>query len=156
DARWHAIAALGWIGRDAAEATPDLVRATRALNSEVVRKAIEALGRTATDGDAATAALVAAGARNKHDDQIAAAFADLGKLAVPSLLTIARKPAAERYDAIRRLGAIGPDASGAVPLLRDEFLAFRNDHGVYADALVKIGPAAIPAFVAGLKSDDDK
>lgn len=105
-------------------------------------------------------------------DYAAKALAEIGpaaKGAVPSLIKLVKNPNADYYigdgriiaptrrRAIEVLGAIGPEAVAAVPILTDLFLE-NEELGIDAsEALVKLGSAAkgaVPSLIEVLKNEN--
>jgi HEAT repeat protein len=88
----------------------------------------------------------------------AGALAKLGpraKAAVPELVAGLRETRIDEGPAIVALGAIGPQAKEAVPVLIPRLFIIRrcsNISGLAAQALVRIGPAAVPDLVKALNA----
>ncbi len=118
--RTKAARALGCFGPQAAEAAPRLVELLRDPASNVRIQAAIALARIGQSSEAALPILLQAfhepGLRNLD---LAEGLGRIGRPALPALLKLASRGSGEaRLDAIRALGAMGPAAASAVPMLR--------------------------------------
>jgi HEAT repeat protein/tRNA A-37 threonylcarbamoyl transferase component Bud32 len=130
-ARWRSAVALGEIGGRAREAVPSLVDALDDDDEGVRWAAATALAKL---GPAARDAVPA----------LTAALAD-------------KKDEVVRRHAVVALGRMGPGAHNAVAALigvfKDRDASLRDEAG---DALVSIGPAAVPGLIEALKDDDER
>jgi HEAT repeat protein len=163
DVRYHALAAVGWIGPDAAELTPRVLACLKHPDAGVRRKAAEALGRVAAAPDTATPALAAALADPHRDVRDAAgdALVQFGAKAVPALVAVLDKqPPAVCITAAEALGRIGPAAKDAIAPLVKMLLTPSDQETttavafapVAAEALRQIGKDAIPALAEVVKT----
>jgi HEAT repeat protein len=157
DTRYYAVWALGLLGPDARDKTPDVIKLLRDADAHVRRKAIYSLGRIGPAQDAVPA-LIRVFADDDPDLRAAAedACARFGKAAVPALIKAAESAERPlRFHGILTLGRIGPDAGDALPVLtvllngKDQRLAFEA-----AAALAKLGKQSLPALTAALNSDN--
>jgi HEAT repeat protein len=130
-ARWRAAMALGEIGGRAREAVPSLVDALDDADESVRWAAATALGKLGPAARDAVPALTAA-LSDKKDEVV-------------------------RRHAAVALGKVGPAAHNAVAALiaafKDRDASIRDDA---SDALVSIGPAAVPGLIEALKDDDER
>jgi serine/threonine protein kinase len=130
-ARWRAAMALGEIGGRAREAVPALVDALDDDDESVRLAAATALGKLGPAARDAVPTLTAA-LSDKKDEVL-------------------------RRHAAVALGRIGPPAHNAVAALiaafKDRDTAMRDDA---SNALVSIGPAAVPGLIEALKDDDER
>ena len=158
DARFYAIWALGWVGPDAADAAPDLIKAMADKDDNIRRKAAYSLGRIAASPKKTIDVLLAA-FKDPHEDVRQAAsdaLAKFGKDAVPGLLEALKDTDVKvRLQAARAVHEMGTDAKDAAPLLRDLLLAKDSGNEVndYAQALSKLGKAGVPALIDAFKDD---
>jgi HEAT repeat protein len=162
DQRYYALSAVGWIGPAAKDLAPQVIGSLNHKSESVRRKAAYALGSIAAAPEDAVGALIKLLGDSNGDVRKAASdsLARYGDRAVPALLReVAAKDIGLRVGVIRALGAIGTDARDAVPPLRAALLA--NDYPEYkdagvtaaaAEALSKIGKAALAALADGVKS----
>lgn len=156
--RYYAAWGLGRLGPDAKDAYSPLTQSLRDKNGDVRRKAAWAVVQLKPDPAATIPLLVALFTDVDIDVREAAAdaTATFGKAAVPQLLVAVQAPGPEvRRIAIRAIGAIGPDAADAIPMLRA--LLLDPDSGLQeesAAALAQMGKPAIPVLAAALKTDD--
>ncbi|HEY3120146.1 MAG TPA: HEAT repeat domain-containing protein [Vicinamibacteria bacterium] len=130
-ARWRAAMALGEIGSRAREAVPALVEVLDDEDESVRWAAATALAKLGPAARDAVPALTAA-LSDKKDEVL-------------------------RRHAAVALGKVGPAAHNAVAALIGAFKDFdatmRDDAG---NALVSIGPAAVPGLIEALKDDDER
>jgi HEAT repeat protein len=170
--RSHAAAALGEIGPDAREVVPALAAALKDFDTKVRSHAAAALGNIGPDAREAVPALAAA-LKDFDYYVVRTAAAALGKIgpdareAVPALGAILQDPDEE----VCRIAAVALDKMrldaglDAVPatVLFNPANNVRNSFGnslkedlrwTAAEALVGIGPAAMPALSAALKDPD--
>lgn len=159
DTRFYTIWALGWIGPEAKSTSGAVIRAMADKNDGVRRKAAYTLGRINPEPAAAIAALIEAFEDKQEDVRHAAAegASKFGQAAVKSLTEVLKsEKSTVRQQAAHALGEIGSDAKDAVPALKEALLsAPKGDTpNLYADALGKIGKAAIPALNEALKSEN--
>jgi HEAT repeat protein len=157
ETRFYAIWTLGWIGPDAAETEPALVRAMADKSEDIRRKTAYALGRVAGNAQGALPVLVTALSDANADvrNSAADALGHFGQAAVPALVTALASPEPACSAAAHALGAIGHDAKEAkeaIGPLQKQLLAGGDSTAAMADALGKIGKDAIPALLAGVDS----
>lgn len=138
---------LGAIGPDAGASIPALVKLLD--KKPDCYGAAEALARMGEPGAEALAAAL------KNEDANYAAELELGRAgrsAIPSLIrALGDDDADVRRSAAKALGENGSRAASAVPALVD---AVKNRSPLASEALVQIGPAAIPPLVEMLKSTE--
>jgi HEAT repeat protein len=153
ETRFYAIWTLGWIGPDAAETEPALVRAMSDKSDDIRRKAAYALGRIGTIKTPLPTLTSALSDPNADVRSSAAeALGRFGADAVQPLIAVLDSPEPARSAAAQALAAIGSDARPAIDPLRKHLLASDDSATVMADALAKIGKASIPALLAGVES----
>jgi HEAT repeat protein len=158
DTRFYAIWALGWVGPDASEAAPALVKAMADKDAGIRRKAAYALGRIAASPQKTIAVLLAAFKDDNEDVRQTAsdAVARFGIEAVPGLLrALDDSNEKVRLQAAHAIAEMGSDARDTVPRLRELLLAkgTENHAHIYAHALAKLGKAGVPALIDGFKDD---
>jgi serine/threonine protein kinase len=127
--RWMATVALGEMGSEARAAVPHLIEALDDADAQVRWDAAKTLGKI---GPAAGSA-------------------------VPALAALVNDPgdALVRRHAVTALGQIGKNAKGAVPSLIHVLREPSTDlHLKAAEALVRIGVAAVPALIEAMKDTD--
>ena len=161
DVKQGAAYALLRIGPNASGAVPTL---EAALSSSYpgVRKAsafaLGAMGEAA--GEAAASLAVVLQDRDREVRKAAViALAGLGphaEPAIPAIIRAVRTSGSERHDAIETLGAVGPGASAAVPVLRDMLTAPDHLSRQYAaTALGRIGAIEALPDLRKLRNDPE-
>jgi HEAT repeat protein len=154
DIRYYVLWALGWIGPDAKDTAPEVVKALADKNDGVRRKAAFALGRIAPGAKEALPALIGA-FDDANEDVRAAASEAVGRFgadAVPALVgALKEKKVPRSVQAARALGEMGSDAKDAVPALKAMLYEEGDWQTEAAEALAKVGKAAIPVLVEATK-----
>src|SRR5207249_2599909 len=146
----------GWIGPEARETAPQVIRALADKNENVRRKAAYTLGRLNAEPAAAIGVLIKAFEDKSGDVRQAAAEAlsKYGEKAVPALIEILQGEKEQpRLEAASALAQIGSDAKEAVPALKKLLLGKQANVHPYAEALAKIGKTSLPTFTEALKDD---
>jgi HEAT repeat protein len=157
--RYYVIWAIGMIGADAKELAPNIIAALGDKDDSVRRKAAFALGRVAADPELAIAELAKILKDKEEDVRHAAAegLSKYGDKAVPTLMEVLKTGGADAQRlAGFALGEVGSDAKAAVPDLQKIMIGKDQSHNEVhwtAQALAKIGKAALPAFSAAIKDD---
>ena len=155
--RFYAVWTLGWIGPDAAEAAPALIRTLADADDNVRRKAAYSLGRVASPSQPGEAIPVLMKAFEDKNDDVRQAAADAvanfgGKAVRPLIGVVESSTPVARLAAIAALGKIGGDAKDAIPVLKAFLLGSEGHPNLVADALGKIGKASIPVLLEGVDS----
>ena len=167
DVRLHAARALGRIGPEAREAIPPLVETLNDENSDLRAEAAEALGGIGQATEDVVLALNEALNETmgiwypSPREQIVRALGKLGPeamVAVPALISVLKDSPRlfERQQSAMALGRIGQPAKIAVPALAKTMRQKNTfqDLGQYsADALSRIGKAAVPYLIQALKDE---
>jgi HEAT repeat protein len=170
--------ALGDIGPGAKEAIPALMRTLKSRDCSMASAAAQALGGIGPDARDALPLLEEMFLSDDDTVHLASAFAlvKIGsqrkKEALTALIEAAKvreekDSLSARCTAIVALGAIGPEAREAIPVLvnaigadlgaaekLDEEDAGELGCNLVGEALVQIGPAAVPALVEALKNEE--
>jgi HEAT repeat protein len=141
------------IGPDARDYTADVVKLLSDKNTDVRRKAADALGRIQPDSELAIPALIHAFGDENEDVRQAASTA-LGKLgpdAIPDLLKVVKAgPPGARQAAVAALGTVGGGDQRVITALTADL---HGDGGTpTAEALAKQGRAAIAPLAEAMKS----
>ncbi|MEK7269828.1 MAG: HEAT repeat domain-containing protein [Planctomycetota bacterium] len=149
--RKTAVLALGWIGPDAKDGAPALAEALKDADWEVRECAAESLERLRAEAKPALAALVAATddpekpVRSKAGVALSVLAQCIGPEAAPAVPTLVKILQASDWGYLRAqdaagLGAIGPAAKAAVPILQQMALSDVNPNAkkAAAEALPKI------------------
>ncbi|MBI2947293.1 MAG: HEAT repeat domain-containing protein [Verrucomicrobia bacterium] len=159
--RAGATLALGLIGppaKGAAQPLADLFR--RETDSDVRAVALEALSRIRYDADKFVPLLLSALRADTFGVRHAAVnglllLPDTEKTVVPPLLEVLKSgDSFAKEQAAHVLGRIGSPAQAAIPLLIDAVSTVGEEPPVFpfSEALVQIGPAAVPALIQALES----
>jgi HEAT repeat protein len=160
--RLEAAEVLIAMGADAKPSAADLMAAVgREKNPTIRLKMARALTQVKPDTTAPVRPLAELlsskdAAMRREASELLAAIGTVARDAVPELTQALqdREPAVRR-NAVVALGKVGEPAKPAVkPLIRT--LKDRELHGPVADALVKIGPDAIPALIEALKDNENR
>jgi HEAT repeat protein len=157
DVRFYAIWALGWVGPEARDVAPTLIKAMADKDDNIRRKAAYSLGRIAASPAKTIAVLLAAFKDGNEDVRQAAsdALAKFGTEAVPGLITALTKGDARvRNQAALAVAEMGADARDAAPMLRELLLGKDNSNRhSYSHALAKLGKTGVPALIEAFKDD---
>lgn len=172
--------ALGLIGMESEQVVPVLLDVLKRdygnsyANSQIHELAIVAILRLDPSNQEARVSFVEGVSDGRISITNDRNVVELGKSIVPLLVEILKKEDVDGFkkaDAITILGAIGPQAAEAVPVLMDQLLknpdmlhvkAEGGDpaqntgtyNGSAAGALANIGPSALPPLIHALKDDN--
>jgi HEAT repeat protein len=158
DVRYYLVWALAMIGPDARDKADVVAKLLADPSPDIRRRAAHCLGRIDPPPDLVVPGLVKL--LGDHYDVRPAASEALGRIGAPAVPALVKALTSREKDvpaeAMRALGAIGPDAKDAVPGLVALMKADSWVTGHVTECLVKIGPPALPALVEVTNSDDQR
>jgi HEAT repeat protein len=162
--RFYAVIALGYIGPDAKDTIPALIKSLKDLDPSIRSVTFDALARVGKGSGGAVVPVLVEGLKSEDSKErlrAARAVEMLGpeaKAATPQLAEMLNARDAEsRLIATYALGAIGPEAKEAVPaLLRLQNDRFEQNRVQAVVALLKIAPESemqiTPALLKQVKT----
>jgi HEAT repeat protein len=160
DIRFYLTWGLAFVGPQAKDATPVVIKALSDPTAQVRRKAAYTLGRIDPDPITVAPALVAALADADNDvrEACAGALPKMSKAAVPELIKALKGDQKGLWIlSMKILGEIGAESAKAIPDLRDRLLQpDQASASAAADALAGIGAPALKVLTEAAANKSDQ